>query len=193
MSLSNDLFPLDGFSKVVLVLHCMDDYHFGRAYQLPPYSMVVHFLDDYRNMKRLLSLFLFIYLFFSYGAWSSAPHWLRSGGCGSSQCHVFDFYWLECLVSGECLFSFPALSKAESFDFLAFPFSISPFSVRLFSPTRILLLTSSVFSLTSRYTHPHLRFSFLSDFSLHLCHLSSFSSLHYPFFLLSGGVSFFFL
>ena len=66
--------------------------------------------------------YYYYYYHFSYGAWSSAPHWLHSGGCGSSQCHVFDFYWLECLVSGECLFSFPALSKAESFDFLAFPF-----------------------------------------------------------------------
>ena len=67
MSLSDNLFPLDGFSKVVLVLHCMDDYHFGRAYQLPPYSMDVHFLDDYRNMKRLLlSLFLiYLFIFFS--------------------------------------------------------------------------------------------------------------------------------
>ena len=80
MSLSDDLFPQDGFIKVVNDLHCMDDYHFGRAYQLPPYSMVVHFLDDYRNMKRLLlSLLLCIYIyiyffFFSYGAWSSTSH-----------------------------------------------------------------------------------------------------------------------
>ena len=64
-SLSDDLLSLDDFSKVVPILHCMDDYHFGRAYQLPPYSMVVHFLDDYRNMKRLLLSLFLIYLFFS--------------------------------------------------------------------------------------------------------------------------------
>ena len=86
---------------------------------------------------------------------------------------------------------FPHFPRRSPLIFLAFPFPISPFSVRLISPTRILLLTSSVFSLTSRYAHPHLRFSFLSDFSLYLCHLSSFFFLHYPFFLLSGGVSFF--
>ena len=59
MSLSDDLFPQDSFIKVVNDLHCMDDYNFGRAYQLPPYSMVVHILDDYRNMKRLSLLFFF--------------------------------------------------------------------------------------------------------------------------------------
>ena len=168
---------MDDFSKIVPILHCMDDYHFGRAYQLPPYSMVVHYLDDYRNMKRLLFL---IYLFLSNGAWGSAPHWLRSGGCGSSQCHVFDFYWWEYLVSGECLFSFSRNFQGRNLWFLlaflfSFPHSLCSWS----SLTRIFLLTSSVFSLISRYAHPHLRFSFLFGFSLYLCRLSFLFFLHW--------------
>ena len=93
-----------------------------------PYSMVVHYSDDHRNMKRLLSFFFFdLIYFFRNGAWNSAPHWLRSGGCSFSYRHVFNFYWRERLVSGECLFSFPHFPRQK--PLISFGFSFSHFSI----------------------------------------------------------------
>ena len=168
---------LDDFGKIVFISYCMDDYLFCRAYQLPPIpwsSITWTIIGMWKDC------YFLIYLFFSNGAWGSAPHWLRSGGCGSSQCHVFDFYWWGYLVSGECLFSFSRNFQGRNLWFLlaflfSFPHSLCSWS----SPTRILLLTSSVFSLISRYAHPHLRFSFLFGFSLYLCRLSFLFFLHW--------------
>ena len=73
-----------------------------------------------------LLLNIYIYIFCGYGVWGSAPHWLLNGGCDSLHGHVVDFLWLGDLVFGKNLFSFPALSKVEPFDFFGLSFSYFP-------------------------------------------------------------------
>ena len=96
-----------------------------------------------KDLLVYLSIYIYIYIYFffffcGYGVWGSTLHWLLNGGCDSLHSHVVDFHWLGGLIFGENPFSFPALSKAEPFDFLAFPFLISPSSVRLVSLTPLL-------------------------------------------------------
>ena len=156
--------------------------------------MVVHILDDYRNMKRFLQAYmviiiLFFFFLMAFGVLLRIDCVMAAVAHLSATCLIFIGWRVSFPVSAFSVFPhFPRQSLLIS---LAFPLPISPFSMRLISPSRILLLTYSIFSLTSRYAPPLLRFSFLSEFSLYLCHLSSFSSLYYPFFLPSGSVCFF--
>ena len=110
----------------------------------------------------------------------------------SATCLIFIGWRVSFPVSAFSVFPhFPRQSPLIS---LAFPFPISPFSVRLVSPSLACFAPYLLSFLPNFQVRPPplLRFSFLSEFSLYLCHLSSFSSLYYPFFLLSGGVCFFF-
>ena len=83
---------------------------------------------------------------------------------------------------------FPHFPRQNLLISLAFPFLISPSSVRLVSPLLACFSLSLLSFLPNFQVRPPFMLSFLSEFFLHLCLLGSFSSLYYPFFLLSGVV-----
>ena len=83
---------------------------------------------------------------------------------------------------------FPHFPRQNLLISLAFPFLISPSSVRLVSPSLACFALSLLSFLPNFQVRPPFMLSFLSEFCLYLCLLSSFSFLHYPFFLLSGIV-----
>ena len=115
----------------------------------------------------------------------------RSSVSSRERMDVVDFHWLGGLVSGENPFSFPTLSKAEPFWFLAFPFLISPSSVRSVSLTPLVayFALSLLSFLPNFQVRPSFTLSFLSEFCLYLCLLSSFFFLCFPFFFSSSVVS----
>ena len=83
---------------------------------------------------------------------------------------------------------FPHFPRQNPLISLAFPFLISSSSVRLVSPSLACFAPNLLSFLPNFQVRPPFTLSFLSEFCLHLCLLSSFSSLYYPFFLLSGVV-----
>ena len=83
---------------------------------------------------------------------------------------------------------FPHFPRQNLLISLVFPFLISPSSMRLVSPSLVCFAPSLLNFLPNLQVCPPFTLSFLSEFCLYLCLLSSFSSLYYPFFLLSGVV-----
>ena len=83
---------------------------------------------------------------------------------------------------------FPHFPRQSPVFSLVVPFPISPFSVRLVSPSLACFAPYLLSFLPNFQVRPPFMLSFLSEFFLHLCLLSSFSSLYYPFFLPSSGV-----
>ena len=108
---------LDDFGKIVLISHCMDDYPFGRAYQLPliPWSSIIwtiigiwkdcYFWFIYFSVMAL-GVLLRIDCVVAAVAPLSATCLISTGGSTSFPVNAFSV--------------FPAISKAKTFGFWLF-------------------------------------------------------------------------
>ena len=136
--------------------------------------------------------FLFLFFFFFFFAVMAFGVLLRIDCLMAAVAH-FAATWLIFFGWGisfpvKTFSVFPHFPRQNLLISLPFPFLISPSSVRLVSPLLACFSLSLLSFLPNFQVRPPFMLSFLSEFCLYLCLLSSFFFLHYPFFLLSGIV-----